>query len=474
MALAVAGGCGDLGASGADGGDAAPAEPPPAPGEHWPGYGRDPGNSRSNPEERVIAAGNAASLTPVWRYEGAGVTSTPVVAGGNVFVGTWRGKLLALRAASGRLVWETALPGAGSVTSTPCVAAAADAIFVGDGTGTLHALDVATGAVRWSTRLAPDVPTAHLYGSPVHLPDVDVDLVVIGVASVELALPETQDFHFRGSVVAVDAATGVERWRVYMTEDNASSGAGVSVWSTAAVDPARRLLYIGTGQSYEAPASVLSDALVAIHYDTGELAWHRQFTADDVFTFFGEFVGPDFDVGASPNLFTIAGRDVVGVADKAGVYSALDRATGETVWARRLTDGSHLGGVMVTAAVADGAIYVTSNVWTNYDDFADPGNRAVAFALDAATGASRWEHALTAPSFGAVTLANGVVYFGTIDGTIHALAADDGRTVWQDATLADIGGGPSVAGGRLFVPHGFVFLGAPGLAAGGLVAYGVP
>jgi polyvinyl alcohol dehydrogenase (cytochrome) len=440
------------------------------PGAWWPSYGRDLDNSRANADEVELVPDTVGALARVWQYAGPGVTSTPVVVDGQVFVGTWRGRLVVLDAATGGVVREIVLPGAGTVDATPCVTA--DDIYVGDGTGTLHAVERASGVVRWSTPLDPATPTAHLYGSPVYLPDAG--LVVSGVASIELTLDGVTDYQFRGSIVAVDAATGVERWRRYLTANDATSGAGVSVWSTAAVDPARRLMFIGTGQSYEAPASPLGDALIAVRYDTGELAWHRQFTKDDVFTFFGGIQGPDFDVGAAPNLFTIDGRDVVGVADKAGVYSTLDRDTGEIVWARQLTTGSHLGGVMVTAAVHDGAIFVASNLWTTYDDFGDQRNTSIAFGLDAATGVTRWQTPLSSPSFGAVTWASGVVYVGTVDGTFHALAADDGRALWSDPSLRPIGGGASIAAGRLLVPHGFVFLSAPGEAKGGVVAYGVP
>jgi polyvinyl alcohol dehydrogenase (cytochrome) len=450
------------------GGEDGPAPFPS--GAWWPSYGKDLDNSRANADESELTPDTVGALVPVWQYAGPGVTSTPVVVDGHVFVGTWRGRLVVLDAATGRVVREIALPGAGTVDATPCVTA--DRIYIGDGAGTLHAIDRATGAVQWSTPLDPQTPTAHLYGSPVYL--ADVGLVVSGVASIELTLDGVTDYQFRGSVVAVDAATGAERWRRYLTANDATAGAGVSVWSTAAVDPARRLLFIGTGQSYEAPASLLGDALVAIRYDTGELAWHRQFTADDVFTFFGGIEGPDFDVGAAPNLFTIDGRDVVGVADKAGVYSTLDRDTGEIVWARQLTVGSHLGGVMVTAAVHDGSIYVVSNRWATYDDFGDPRNTSIAFGLDTATGVPRWQLPLAAPSFGAVSWAGGVVYVGTIDGTLHALAASDGRSLWRDPSLQPIGGGATIAAGRLLVPHGFVFLGAPGEAEGGVTAYGVP
>jgi polyvinyl alcohol dehydrogenase (cytochrome) len=99
-----------------------------------------------------------------------------------------------------------------------------------------------------------------------------------------------------------------ELWRVYTTQNDATAGAGVSVWSSAAVDDQRKLVFIGTGQTYEQPASPRGDSLIAIRYETGEVAWVHQFTAGDVFTIAGGGPGPDADVGASPNLFDRAPR----------------------------------------------------------------------------------------------------------------------------------------------------------------------
>ena len=274
--------------------------------------------------------------------------------------------------------------------------------------------------------------------------------------------------------MGLDADTGQERWRVYTSENDATSGAGVSVWSTAAVDEARKLVFIGTGQSYEQPAGPRSDSLLAIHYDTGEVAWVHQFTPNDVFTIAGGGPGPDADVGASPNLFSIGTRDVVGVGQKNGFYHVLDRATGDTIWEVQLTGGGPLGGVMVTAAVHDGVVYVNSNKWVAYGIFSgvnSPLDTSATFALDARDGTILWQRPMPAPMFGAMSSANGVVYQGTIDGTAHALSAADGTELWSDQPGGGIAGGFSIVGGTLYVGHGFWFFSPPASPDGGFVAY---
>jgi polyvinyl alcohol dehydrogenase (cytochrome) len=438
----------------------------------WPSFGYNLANTRNQELERRIGRKSVDELREAWRVDGlAGVTSTPAIWGGTAYVGTWNGAVRAIDLADGSTVWDRQLTegpgGLGMIDDSPLVTA--DRVYLGDARGNLHALDRATGAVVWSRRLDAH-PLTRIFSSP-----VEVDgLLVIGVASVELALPAS-DFSFRGSVVGLDAATGAERWRV--PTSSGTDGAGVSVWSSAAIDRERGLAYIGTGQSYEEPAGPRSDSLLAIRYATGELAWSRQFTADDVFTFFSPPPqGPDADIGAAPNLFRARGRDLVGVGDKAGVYAAFDRSTGETVWARRLADGSALGGVMVTAAYGDGRIYVTCNVMAGEypANPTDPRHRSVTYGLDAATGRVHWQRDMPAASFGALTLANGVLFQPTVPGTLYALDARKGDVLWSAEPGGDLGGGVSVADGRVVTGHGFWFLTQPPNPQGGVVAYALP
>jgi polyvinyl alcohol dehydrogenase (cytochrome) len=452
---------------------------------NWPSLGRDLDNTRHAVNEQDIGPDNVASLVEKWRWpaegDGPGMTGTPAVVDGVVYFGTWQGEVVALNALDGSLVWRVRVTDM-AVDSSPCVTG--DRVYVGtaghailpgtpgnDGNrGTVFALDRATGDEVWSRRLEPDVSSIHLWGSPVHVPDED--LVVIGVASNEV-VGIAPEFVFRGSVMALHAETGEPAWQVYLTDGDETSGTGVSVWSTAAVDPSRGMLFIGTGQNHSPPASPYSDSLVAIDYRAGELAWHRQYTADDVFVMLGDFAGvydgPDLDIGAGPNLFQVDGQDVVGVADKGGVYAAFDRDLGEDVWTtEELTPGSNLGGVMGTAAYHDGRLYLVSNHMGGV-------NTSELFSVDAITGDIQWRADLPAPVFGETTLANGVVYVGTINGQVFGIDAADGDILWTVDDLEDFGGGVTVAAGHVFVPHGFEFIQPDASAAkGGLRVYELP
>jgi polyvinyl alcohol dehydrogenase (cytochrome) len=179
--------------------------------------------------------------------------------------------------------------------------------------------------------------------------------------------------------------------------------------------------------------------------------------------------GPDSDVGASPNLFTANGRDVVGVGDKAGTYWTLDRDTGDEVWHRTLTNGSRLGGIMVTAATDGKTIYVSSNVGAG--DHKTPGSSAITFALRGDDGSIVWQHPVDSTVYGDLTLANGLVFHGTTNGTILALDAATGDTRWSTQPGGDIGGGFSVVDGTLYAGYGFWLFQAGPNPNGGMVAY---
>ena len=153
------------------------------------------------------------------------------------------------------------------------------------------------------------------------------------------------------------------------------------------------MLYVGTGQSLAPKTGPLADSLLAIDYRTGALKWTKQFTYPDVFSA-GHPTGKDADVGASPNLWTSNGRDLVGAGDKGGTFHALDRDTGDVVWSTRLTPGSAFGGEIGSAAFVDGKLIASSNVGD--PDTNAPTAKTKMFALDpdyhcaASSDAARW------------------------------------------------------------------------------------
>src|SRR6185295_725528 len=156
-------------------------------------------------------------------------------------------------------------------------------VFAADGHGAVHALDRKTGKVQWSQRVDAH-EQAHLWSSPIYVEDEGS--VIVGVASSEEVVPDGPAT-FRGSVVALDADDGDERWRFYTTAGDEREGVGVAVWATVSVDLERKALYVGTGNNYRAPGSDLSDSLLAIDLVQGTRLWSKQFLPDDIFSLAG-------------------------------------------------------------------------------------------------------------------------------------------------------------------------------------------
>ena len=456
VVLAVVAACsgGDDDAGGGAGA-AAGQDEAAAPAE-WIRVGLDLANTRAVVGESAIGPDTVAELQPAWDRRGLrGVTSTPLVAAGDVYLGDWTGHVRALDAATGAERWARQV-GNGYVGGS--LALDGDRVVAGTFDARVVALDRASGTPVWETPIG-DHPKAVIFGSPV----VAGDLVVTGVGSFEVFAPGDPPT-FRGHVVALDAATGAEVWRFWLTAGDATEAAGVSIWSSPAIDEERGVLYVGTGQAYALPAPPRSDALLALDLRTGAEVWTTQFTAGDAWTITHP-TGLDADVGAMPNLFSVGDVDAVGVGDKAGTYRALDRDTGEILWERPLTAGGTQGGVMASAAVARGTVYVTSN---------DASRDADLVALATATGEERWRVPVDAHVTGPVTWANDVVYVSDDSGRIAAYDAADGARLWSHDVPFPAAGGITVVDGTVYAGWGWWLAGAPRDADGGLIAFRLP
>jgi polyvinyl alcohol dehydrogenase (cytochrome) len=419
----------------------------------WVRLGYDLANTRAVAGETALDPDTVADLAPAWEVRGLlGVSGTPAVSDGVVYTGDWTGHLRALDAATGGEVWSHEL-GGGYVGGS--VAVDDTQVVVGTFDARIVSLDRASGEPRWETPIG-DHPKAVVFGSPV----IVDGLVVVGVGSFEVFAPGDPP-SFRGHVVALDADSGAEVWRFWVTAGDATEGPGVSIWSSPAVDTERGVLYIGTGQAYALPAPPRSDALLALDLQTGEEVWATQFTAGDAWTI-SQPTGLDADVGAAPNLFVADGTDAVGVGDKAGAYRALDRDSGEILWERQVTEGGLQGGIMASAAVAGGTVYVASN---------DASQDAVLAALDADTGDEVWRVDVGAHVTGPVTWANGVLYLADDSGRIAAYDADSGERLWAHEVPFPAAGGVAVVDGTVFAGWGWWLAGAPDDADGGIIAF---
>ena len=487
----------------------------------WSGWGVDPGNSRFQPNPGFTAA-QVPDLTLKWAFafpNGSSAFGQPAVSGGRLYVGSDNGFVYALNASSGCVYWSfqaqagirTAISfGRISLEPVPYVSA----VYFGDLKGNVYAVNADSGALVWSKR-ADAHPMTRITGAP----KLDGGRLYVPISSLEEgagANPNYECCTFRGGVVAYDARTGAEAWRVYTIpvppkriKKNASGTqlwgpAGGSVWSSPTVDTKRGLLYVATGNGYNDPAAETSDAVVAYDLKTGRLRWSRQVTPNDSYIVgcganaankenCPDTEGPDFDFGNSPILRMLPnGKSIITLGQKSGVAWGLDPGReGTVLWQKRLGKGSALGGMEWGSAADD---------QNGYFPIADAqygaGVAGGLHAIRLTTGAEVWNwrptndcqpnqrNCIEAHS-AAITVIPGAVFAGTTTGMLRAHSTADGHVLWEFNTAREFdtvngvpgkggsinGPGPVVAEGMVFTNSGYAYLGT-GLGGNVLLAFG--
>ena len=475
----------------------------------WGLSGHDWTNSRNQPAEVLIGSGNAQSLAVKWVFTtGADVSATPTVFGHEVFFPDWAGNLFAVNKDTGQLVWSHKIADynhfAGSISrSSPAIDG--NEVILGDiedkvpsrQGANLIAVDRRTGALRWITRVESHI-AAQITGSPV----VFNGIVYVGVSSAE----ETFAFggkrypccSFRGSVVAVDAQSGKIRWKTYLVPDNGGMPGGYSgaaVWQSPAVDSLRHQLYVGSGNNYSAPASVLAcqqqaiasrnaatdceapedhfDSALALDLADGHIRWSRRLLNYDVWTapcMVPSFkalcpapAGPDYDLGGSgPNLL----QGMVGFGQKSGIYWALDPDKGAILWHTQVGPGGGTGGIQWGTASDGRRIYAAVANSNQRSYTLVPSGRKINWgawsALDVLTGKPVWQTAdptAGALDSGSVSVANGVMYAGSQSGFMYALDAATGKVLWSFASGGSVVAGPAIVDGVVYWGSGYKFTG---------------
>lgn len=402
----------------------------------WPIYGHDLANTRDAGGDGPPPS-QVASVSRAWTFDSptGDFTGTPVVAGGVVVAGDHGGWVYALSAVTGKVLWSRhvgpPVNGSAAIDVAAPGGATAYVPLADPGHPRLIALSLADGAPRWDTVLTAQ-PNASVYGSPVFWKGS----LYIGTSG-----PNNDNTNARGSVVALDEASGQVRWQTFTVPPDRD---GAAVWSTPAIDTATGRIYVGTGNNYHPPATDMEDSILALDAATGRIVAHYQATPNDSFSGGDNPAGgPDADFGASPNLFAgPSGRPLVGAGQKSGVYWALDRTTMQPVWSTTVGPGGPLGGILGSTAFDGTRVYG--------GDTASGG----VFALGR-DGAESWE----SPDVGGahlapVTIAHDVLYTDDPSGALTARDPATGSIIAKLPLDGPSFGGISAAGGALFVAVG--------------------
>jgi polyvinyl alcohol dehydrogenase (cytochrome) len=483
----------------------------------WNGWGNGPSNNRYQPAAQAgLTSSDVPKLKLKWAFAFPGDLqsySQATVVGGRLFVGSWGGKVYSLNAATGCIHWfydaGTGVRAAVSIGRVRTGGVSRVLAFIGDGNANLHAVDAATGAPVWKVKV-DDFSTARISSSPVFYDG----RLYIGVASGEEAqgaVPTYECCKFRGSLVALDAATGTRVWKTFTVDEpkpttRNKSGAqlwgpsGAPIWGTPAIDPTRNAVYITTGNNYSDPGSPMSDAFVALDLASGRILWSKQMTASDAYTAACRLPdktncaasnGPDFDFGASPILVTASnGRRLLVAGQKSGIVHALDPdKEGAVVWQTRVGKGGTMGGVQWGSATDGTNIYVANSdigrvmlTYSNSTD-ADPKQGGGMFALRLTDGEQVW---FTPPAAcgtrprcspaqsAAVSALPGIAFSGSVDGHMRAYSTVDGKVVWDEDTIqvyegvnGVLGRGGSLDGPGPVIANGIVYVNSGYPTAGG-------
>jgi polyvinyl alcohol dehydrogenase (cytochrome) len=478
----------------------------------WNGWSPSETNSRF--QSKAAAGLNTTEIPRLklsWAFNLGSVTfarAQPTIVGGHLFITSNAGYVYSLDARNGCTYWSFKADAA--IRSAATLGAAR--VYFADQSGTVYALDAKSGTMLWKVH-----PVDHMATMATAAPRYYGGLLYQPFASFEEVLGSSPHYDCctsRGSVVALDAATGRTVWRTFTIEEaphrvgtradasQAYGPSGAGIWSTPTIDRMRGVLYVATGDNYSDPPSLTSDAVLAMDLKSGKLLWSQQFTANDAYnlachgadqTHCPKARGPDFDFGQPPILVQLGGgaRALV-IAQKSGMAHALDPdRKGAVLWDTRLSGGGVLGGSEWGSAADTEKLYVATSDIVQKSASPDPKSAiGLRFsldpmkggglhALDLKTGNIVWsakpvqcaaDRSDCSPAqSAAVTVIPGVVFSGSIDGHLRAYSSRTGEVLWDFDTEQDFptvnagpahGGsidvaGPTIVHGMLYVNSGY-------------------
>ena len=496
----------------------------------WPAHGYNQANHRASGSETVLGPANAADLELLWHLDTgpglSGVTSTPTVGNGLVYVTSWSGNVHAVNPSTGKVKWtydagDNFLGVQSSATLT-----ADGRLVLGDSVAAVHCLNAKTGKLLWKTSLqrmvclddlgTPCTTNAdcdpsicihrdHVWGSPT----VANGRVFVGIAS------HTDQPCTPGQLVALDLDSGAVLW-TYATvphrvcsNDTAiactsdaecapgtcvfARGAGIT--ATVAVDASGEAVFMNTVGCYTFPSVGDSDSVFRLDAASGQTVWKRRVQPPEQFGIcsndgsiecgsdaacgagtcttkaayhdFGFLNGPllvDADDGMAGT------RPLVVSGSKDGTLYAFDPADGSPVWTRAVVptpvSPAFAGFGLFNGAIgfADQRFYAA--LYRQIPEFMPAPEHLMAFS--AVDGSTVWSDEI-GDSWGHVGLAGGLLFTGTEDAEeFYVYDATTGTRLKTFPMPATVTSGASIVGGIVYVGYGTTS------GVGGVMAFALP
>jgi M6 family metalloprotease-like protein len=312
-----------------------------------------------------------------WSFlTGGGIHSSPAIADGVVYVGSYDGKVYALDTSTGRNLWNSTL--GGILSSSPAVVN--NVVFIGCSDGKVYALDALTGTVLWTSITGGDVQSS---------PAIADGVVYVGSCD--------------GKVYALNATTGSKIW-------NYTTG-GIIRSSPAVVDG---IVYCGSDDRNVYALNATTGSKIW-NYPTGGEILSSPAIADGV-VYIGSVDSKVYALNAKAGAkiwnYTTGGNvksspaiadGVVYIGSVDSKVYALNAKTGSKIW-----NYTTSGNVESSPAIADGVVYVGS-----YD--------GKVYALDATTGEKLWYYTAGDWVVSSPAVTNGTLLVGCLDGNLYAL-----------------------------------------------------
>ncbi len=508
-------------------------------GRNWPAFGRLYGEQHYSPLTEINTT-SVDKLKLAWSLDlGNGLSVTgPVEVDGVIYFSSGLSITHAVDAVLGKLLWvydpkvaEAAAQKLRQGWGSRGIAYWNGKVFVGTLDGRLIAINAHTGNLVWSALTVDRNDVRYITGPP----RVFDGKVIIGHGGADIG-------PMRGYVTTYDADTGKQLWRFYTVPGNPADGfendamamaaktwsgewwkfgGGGSVWNAMTYDAETDTIMIGTGNGFPWNHKIRSlghgdnlfiCSIVALDARSGKYKWHYQYNP-----------GESWDYNAAMDMeladLHIGGRlrKVVMSAPKNGFFYVIDRTNGELLsaepivhvnWANRIDlntgrpvenpearypDGQSFtmwpGGALgahswlpMAYSAQTGLVYIpTIDAAVTYSDkgidlahWTPMGgqtiNPGVNADLTASAGASSGSSSLLAwnpvtqkavwrvptpnvISGGVLATGGNLVFQGQLDGTFNAYAADDGRLLWRFNAQAPVMAPPITysVGGRQYV-----------------------
>lgn len=352
----------------------------------WMSYGRNYAEQRYSPLKQINTE-TVADLGLTWSFDfntERGIEATSIVVDGVMYTTSSWSIVHALDARTGQHLWTYDPAIAREKIKHGCcdavnrgVAVWEGQVFLGAFDGRLVALDAATGKVNWEVATVDTTLPYTITGAP----RVVDGKVLIGNGGAEYGV--------RGFISAYDVTSGDMVWRFYTVPGNPElgfendamkmaaqtwkgqhwelGGGGGTVWDAMAHDPELDLLYFGVGngtpwnREIRSPGggdNLFLSSIVAVRPDTGEYVWHYQTTPGETwdYTATQHIMLADLEIDGEV-------RKVLMQAPKNGFFYVLDRTDGTLLSANNYINinwASHVDMESGRPVEIDGARYIDS------------------------------------------------------------------------------------------------------------------